>query len=383
MHPDAPIVIIGSGLAGVTVAREFRKLDKAKPLTLISADQGGFYSKPMLSNAFAGGRSPESLLTTEANTLATQLNVEIRAHCAVRAIDRAQSLLHLDGSAMPYSRLVLALGADPIRLLIAGDASDAVLSVNDWADYVRFRERVAAAKRILVLGAGLIGCEFANDLRYADKSVTVLDLASQPLSRLLPPHAAARLQSALANAGITWRLGQTLTQLQHTAGQLQATFSQGDVESFDLVLSAIGLRPRVALAESAGLLVGRGIQVDRHLASSDPNIFALGDCAEVSGWVLPYVMPIMQAARALAKTLAGTPTEVSYPAMPVVVKTPALPVVVCPPPEGQAGTWVEQVGDDGVLARYSDPDGHLRGFALVGAATAEKNALSKELPVWL
>ncbi|AVP97353.1 FAD-dependent oxidoreductase [Ahniella affigens] len=383
MHHDAPILIIGSGLAGVTVAREFRKLDKTQPLTLISADIGGFYSKPMLSNAFASGRSPESLLTTTADVLAEQLQIETRSGCNVLAIDRAQACVHLQGETLRYRQLVLALGADPIRLTIAGDAQDAVLSVNDWADYVRFRERAQSARRILVLGAGLIGCEFANDLRYADQSVTVLDVADQPLSRLLPPHAAERLRSALMAAGIAWRLGQTVSALEHHSGRLQATFNQGDVETFDLVLSAVGLRPRVALAQAAGLAVGRGIQVNRQLASSDPNIFALGDCAAVDGWVLPYVMPIMQAARALAKTLAGTPTDVSYPAMPVVVKTPAMPVVVCPPPEGVAGTWEEQVDAEGVLARFVDPDGHLRGFALVGAATAEKNALAKALPAWL
>lgn len=383
MHHDAPITIIGSGLAGVTLAREFRKLDKQTPVCLISADQGGFYSKPMLSNAYASARSPESLLTSTADALAAQLQIDIRPQTSVHAIDRTQSLLDLGEQRLPYRQLVLALGADPIRLPIEGDGADAILSVNDWQDYQQFRARAASADRILVLGAGLIGCEFANDLRYADKSVTVLDLANQPLSRLLPPSAAQMLQQALAEAGVQWRLNQELRALNRRGDAFDAVFQQGDVETFDLVLSAVGLRPRVALAAAAGLQIGRGIQVDRRLASSDPNIFALGDCAEVDGWVLPYVMPIMQAARALAKTLAGTPTEVSYPAMPVVVKTPAMPVVVCPPPDGTSGSWQEQVHADGVLARFIDAAGQLRGFALVGAATSEKAALAKEIPAWL
>ena len=112
-------------------------------------------------------------------------------------------------------------------------------------------------------------------------------------------------------------------------------------------------------------------------------MFALGDCAEVEGLVLPFVMPIMQAARALAKTLAGTRTVVSYPAMPVVVKTPAHAVVVSPPRPGSEGQWDVTVSDQGARALLRDDQGRVVGFALTGAAVAEKQALTKELPPWL
>ena len=146
------------------------------------------------------------------------------------------------------------------------------------------------------------------------------------------------------------------------------------------MLSAIGLRPRVDLARAAGLTVNRGIVTDAVLQSSAKDVYALGDCAEIAGFNLPFVMPIMQAARALAKTLQGTATPVSYPAMPVVVKTPACPTVVCPPPPGVEGQWEESVTADGVRALFHDSAGTLRGFALVGAATKDKQALTKNIP---
>ena len=152
------------------------------------------------------------------------------------------------------------------------------------------------------------------------------------------------------------------------------------------MLSAVGLRPRTALAGAAGLAVNRGIRVDRLLATSDAHIHALGDCAEVEGLVLPFVMPIMHQARALAATLAGKPTAIVYPAMPVVVKTPACPTVVCPPAANAEGSWhivPPANGEAGVEAQFLAPDGTLLGFTLLGAATARKQALTTQAPAAL
>ena len=120
--------------------------------------------------------------------------------------------------------------------------------------------------------------------------------------------------------------------IERVANGLRVTLSDDSRVDAELVLSAIGLRPRTALAQAAGLAVNRGVVADRWLATSAPHVYAIGDCAEVEGHTLPYVLPLMQQGRALAATLAGTPTPVIYPAMPVTVKTPACPTVVCPPP---------------------------------------------------
>jgi rubredoxin-NAD+ reductase len=378
MMPRAPIVIVGSGLAGYTVARELRKLDKETPLILVSRDDASFYSKPMLSNALASGKGAAQLAGSSAEQMAEQLSARILAQTEVRSIDTSSRTLQA-GETLRYSKLVLALGADPIAPPLEGDAAHEVMRVNDLDDYARFRAAIEGKRRIVLLGAGLIGCEFANDLAAASYAVEVVDPAPHPLGRLLPEAAADRLQAALEALGVRFHLGRTARRVVREAQGLKVELSDGTRLAADAVLSAIGLRPRTELAAKAGLKVNRGIVTDRFVATGAPDVYALGDCAEVEGQVLPFVLPIMQAARALAKTLAGTPTAVSYPAMPVVVKTPALATVVCPPP-AIAGGWQIDSDETGIEARFEDEGGRLRGFALLGAATAKKNALAARLP---
>jgi rubredoxin-NAD+ reductase len=375
-----PLVIIGTGLAGYTLAKELRKLDSTSPLVLISADDGRFYSKPLLSNALAKGKDADALATASAGEMAAQLQAEVRTHTRVQALHPATREVELEGERLRYDRLVLALGADPIRIPFQGDGADAVLSVNDLDDYARLRAQLAGVKRVMILGAGLIGCEFANDLCQAGYQVAVADLADQPLGRLLPPESGAALRAGLTAAGVEWHLGTGAERIDRSGDGYRVQLGNGVLVETDLVLSAIGLRPRLALAQAAGLQVGRGIVTDRLLRSSDPHIHALGDCLEVEGLVLPYVMPIMNGARALARTLAGTPAELVYPAMPVVVKTPAHPVVVSPPPPGSEGAWRTEVGAGGTAGYFEGPAGELLGFALTGTRVAEKQALTKQLP---
>lgn len=374
-----PVVIIGSGLAGYALARELRKLDVVTPLVILSRDEASFYSKPMLSNALASGKSAAQIASASAEQMAAQLGARIMAGTEVEAIDTARRTLHAGEVAIRYSKLVLALGADPIALPLAGDAANEVMRVNDLAAYARFRAAIEGKQRVVLLGAGLIGCEFANDLAAAGYRVRVIDPAPRPLGRLLPEAAAERVQLGLAAIGVVWHLGTTARSVSRAVSGLRVDLADGTALEADAVLSAIGLRPRTQLAQHAGLKIHRGIVTDRRLQTSAADAYALGDCAEVDGQTLPYVLPIMQAARALAKTLTGTATPVVYPAMPVVVKTPAMPVVVCPPP-ALPGSWKLQQDASGIEARFEDESGKLLGFALVGAATARKQALTRLTP---
>lgn len=177
-----------------------------------------------------------------------------------------------------------------------------------------------------------------------------------------------------------FHLGPVLTRLQRAADGLEAHLSDGRVIACDLVVSAVGLRPRIDLAAAAGLVVNRGVVVDRTLRTSHANIYALGDCAEVDGLNLLYVMPLMSCARALAQTLAGTLTTVSYGPMPITVKTPVCPLVISPPPRGSEGQWqVEGQGAD-LKVLCHDAEGNLLGYALTGTAVMEKLALNRQLP---
>jgi rubredoxin-NAD+ reductase len=376
---DTPVVIVGSGLAGYGVARELRKLAPDREIVIVSRDDARSYSKPSLSNALASGKTATQLGGASAETMSTQLSARVLANVEVRNVDTEHRRVLLDGKALRYGKLVLALGADPISVPLEGNAADEVQRVNDLASYASFRATIEGRKRVVLLGAGLIGCEFANDLATAGYAVDLIDPAPHPLGRLLPAPAAERVRAALANLGVRWHLGTTATTVSRVPGGLGVTLANGALLETDAVLSAIGLRPRIDLARRAGLTVNRGIVTDRFLATSAADVYALGDCAEVDGQVLPYVAPIMHAARALACTLTGTPTAVVYPAMPVVVKTPAMPVVVAPPTSGE-GNWELEIAEDGVDARFVTSAGALAGFALVGSSTNRKQALARQLP---
>ena len=378
-----PIVIVGTGLAGYSLAREIRKLDKDIPLRLITADDGRAYSKPMLSNALGKGKSADQLATADANQMTEQLNAVIDTCTRVEFIDRTARYIQTDKGMVEYGRLVLALGADPIRLALEGNASEAVLSINDLSAYARFRNQLKPGSSILIMGAGLIGCEFANDLVVTGHPVTVIDPGEQPLGRLLPEQSATQLTRVLQTEGVNWRFGTTARRIETKDDGFTVTLSDDTELQTDMVLSAVGLRPRKQLAEQSGLKCNRGIEVDRLLNTIDDDIFALGDCAEICGMVLPFVMPIMHAARALASTLCGSPTAVTFPAMPVVVKTPSCPLVFSPPPADRPGSWSVQELAGGSVAHFNQVDGRLLGFALTGTGIAEKQALTKQLPAVL
>ncbi|WP_170837169.1 NAD(P)/FAD-dependent oxidoreductase [Pseudomonas indica] len=381
MDMRAPVVIVGTGLAGYNLAKEFRKLDSDTPLLLISADDGRSYSKPMLSTGFGKNKDADGLTMAEPGAMAEQLNAEIRTHTRITGIDPGHKRIWIGEEAVPYRDLVLAWGAETIRVPVAGEALDAIYPINDLEDYARFRAAATGKRRVLLLGAGLIGCEYANDLSVAGYQVELVAPCEQVMPALLHPAAAAAVQAGLESLGARFHLGPTLASLNRLDdGSLDAHLSDGTRIACDLVLSAVGLRPRIELAAAAGLAVNRGVMVDRYLRTSHENIHALGDCAEVDGLNLLYVMPLMTCARALAQTLAGNPTAVSYGPMPVTVKTPVCPLVVSPPPRGMEGEWtVEGSGADlKVLCR--DAEGRLLGYALTGTAVQEKLALNKELP---
>jgi rubredoxin-NAD+ reductase len=207
------------------------------------------------------------------------------------------------------------------------------------------------------------------------------------------------LQLALSALGVQWHFGATVQSVERVqpemlapssnasntyqnAHALQVTLSNGTVVHADSVLSAIGLRADPTLAQATGLRCGRGILVDTRLQTSAPNIFALGDGAQYAsapgapcqdadapGYTLPYVMPIMTAARALALTLAGTPTDLVFPLMPVAIKTPALPITIAPAAPGTQGRWH---GEEPGLWQFLDTDNIQRGFTLTGAHTSRR-----------
>jgi rubredoxin-NAD+ reductase len=414
--------VVGAGLAGWTTVREFRKLDSVTPVIVVTADNGDFYAKPSLSNALAQKRTPEQLVSTPAAKMVEALNVTLLAFTAVTRLDTTRQELSLQSqgasSILTYSQLVLATGALPIRSAIAGNAAEHVLSVNSLDDFAAFYVRLAgsapiaqhavagdadtstangksAARTVLVIGAGLIGCEFANDLLHAGYQVHVVDPSPRPLAALLPEAAGLQLQQALKDLGAHWHFGTTVQSVStadgmdpgtrrnatnDTAEALLVTLADGSQIPADAVLSAIGLRADTALASASGLVCERGIVVDPTLQTSAKQVYALGDCAQYASAgqrTLPYVLPIMHAAKALAATLAGNRTELVFPLMPVAIKTPALPIVVSAAHPALQGSWVAEAAELPGVWRFVDAQGAQRGFLLTGKSTARRMELSR------
>jgi thioredoxin reductase len=251
------VVIVGTGLAGYNLAKEFRKLDSQTPLIMISADDGRSYSKPMLSTGFAKNKSADELAMADAGAMAEQLSARILTHTRVTGIDPGHRRIWLGSEALEYRDLVLAWGAESLRVPVQGNAQDEILTLNDLEDYARLRERAQGKQRVLILGAGLIGCEIANDMRLGGYEVDMVAPCEQVMPTLLPSAAAQAVQSGLQQLGVRVHLGPILVSLERVGERLHAQLSDGQRLEVDLVLSAIGLRPRTELAQAAGLQVGR------------------------------------------------------------------------------------------------------------------------------
>lgn len=386
-----PLIIIGAGLAGYTLAREFRKLDQQTPVVLITADQGGFYSKPMLSNALALKQLPEKLITKSAAQMAEQLDLRLVAGKQVNEIDTDNRKVRAGDEEYEFGKLVLAVGAQAIRLPLTGSAAACVLSVNHIDDYAKFRIQLESkvsdtGAKVAILGAGLIGCEFANDLASIGCKVTMVDPGPLPLAALTPPAIARGLRDALQALGVDIRCGATAQSIDEAPDGIRLTLSDGSVFVADMVLSAVGLRPDLTLAQQAGLEINKGIIVDETGRTSHPDIYALGDCAEYKGSdgvsrLLPYVAPIMNAARAIASTLSGNPKTIDLSPVPVLIKTPALPIAVVPPPVNKKdkGSWVEERNDKQTVCRFFDEDKVMLGFGVAPHDMATRQKLMAEL----
>jgi rubredoxin-NAD+ reductase len=254
------------------------------------------------------------------------------------------------------------------------------MTINDLADYARFRNAVSRENPapIVLLGAGLIGCEFANDLAGAGFNVHVVTLGEAALAPLLPVEFGHALQMALGTLGVQWHCNTSIATVEKCETAFTVTLANGTQMVTQAVLSATGLRPNIELAVSAGIKTNRGITVNQFMETSAPSVFAIGDCAERDGTVLPYVLPLMNQARAVAKTVAGIPTPVIYPIMPVVVKTPIHPISFVLP-SNASGRWDIKGDLTGKKCLLLRDDGKLLGFALSGSANNDKAALVKLL----
>ena len=371
------IVIIGSGFAARQLVKNIRKQDTHIPLTLIAADSMDEYNKPDLSHVVSRGQRADDLTLQTAGEFAEQYHLRLFPYTWVSDLDAAAKVVKSQDREWRYDKLVLATGAAPFIPPVPGH--ELMLTLNSQREYGAAQSQLHDAQRVLIVGGGLIGCELAMDFCRAGKAVTVVDNSASVLSALMPPEVSSRLQHRLTDMGVHLMLKTQLEGLEQTADGIRVSLDRQRSVTVDAVVAAAGLRPETALARHAGLMIRRGVVVNSRLQTSDPAIYALGDCAEINGSVLPFLQPILLRAMCLAKNLLSQANEVTLPPMLVKVKTPDLPLHLAGETQRDDLTWNLVAAKEGVVAKGVDAANQLRAFVVSEDRMKEAFALLKQL----
>ncbi|MEM9231591.1 MAG: FAD-dependent oxidoreductase [Pseudomonadota bacterium] len=318
---QAGIVVVGAGQAGATVVEKLRQYGYDGPLRLIGAESHPPYQRPPLSKKYLLGELETERLFLRPLAFYADHDIDLRLGCAVTGINRARSEVHLaDDTALPYSRLVIATGSTPRRLPHAvGGSLRSVFTVRDLADVDAMAPSFQPGARLLIVGGGYIGLEAAAVASVRGLEVTLIEMQDRILKRVAADETAAYFRDLHRAHGVDLREAVGLERLDATNGAVSgAHLTDGSVLEVDFCIAGIGILPDVWLAEAAGLRIGNGISVDAQGRTSDPAIFAAGDCT-----CFPYrdtrvrlesVPHAIEQAEVVAAVLCGQDTE--YQAKP-------------------------------------------------------------------
>lgn len=272
------VVIVGAGQAGAWVAITLRDLDPDRPIVLIGDESHPPYERPPLSKAvLAGTAAIESAYIRPADYYAAN-NIELRLGQTVTGIDRAAKfIMFAGGETCDYGTLVLATGARARPLTVPGGDLPQVHTLRSFADADRIRPLLGPGRRVVAIGAGFIGLEFAAVAVEAGCAVTVLDAAPQAMGRVIDSAVASAITAGHEGRGVAFRLAVSIAAIEPAGDGVEIVLADGERIPADLVIAGIGSIPNTKLAEAAGLAVDNGIFVDEFGRTSDPDIFAVGD----------------------------------------------------------------------------------------------------------
>jgi NADPH-dependent 2,4-dienoyl-CoA reductase/sulfur reductase-like enzyme/nitrite reductase/ring-hydroxylating ferredoxin subunit len=281
---DAPgrIVIVGGGAAGFAAAEMLRRQQFAGSIVMLSNDTAPPVDRPNLSKDYLAGSAPEDWLPLRPASFYADAAIDLRVNAEVTAIDtRARHVVLSAGANIPYDRLLLATGAEPVRLPIPGADQPHVHVLRTLGDSRAIIELAKGAGRAVVIGASFIGLEAAASLRARDIEVHVVGLETRPMERVLGPQMGDFVRALHEEHGVIFHLGDTVTAIDGK----RATLKSGALIEADIVVVGVGVRPRLALAEQAGLALDRGVMVNAMLETSMAGIYAAGDIAR---WPDPH-----------------------------------------------------------------------------------------------
>lgn len=278
----ASVVIIGGGAAGLAAADMLRREGYDKPVTLISADESAPYDRPNLSKDYLAGTAQDEWIPLRSPDYYREWDITLVLNSRVSSLDVQQKRIRLDnGKAYDFGALLLATGAEPVRLTVPGASDSQLYYLRSFADSRTLAQKAASAKQVVLVGASFIALEVAASLRERGVVVHIVAPDKQPLDRVMGPEVGRFIRGLHEAHGVVFHLGETVS---HVDGRT-VTLSGGGTVDADFLVLGVGVRPSLALAEQAGLKVDRGVVVDAYLQTSVPGIFAAGDIAR---WPDPH-----------------------------------------------------------------------------------------------
>ncbi|MFN3514485.1 MAG: nitrite reductase large subunit NirB [Phenylobacterium sp.] len=370
--PKERLVVIGNGMAGCRAVEEILKRDPERyEIAIVGAEPRVNYNRIMLSPVLAGEKTFDDIVINDDAWYATN-GIALHAGRRVMAIDRASKRVEVEGGeALPYDKLILACGSDPVRLPLPGAGLEGVVTFRDLDDVEAMVAAAERGGRAIVIGGGLLGLEAAYGLVRRGMGATVIHLMDVLMERQLDESAGHLLREALAERGVETILGAQSEEILGEGGRVAGLkLKDGRIIPGDLLVMAVGIRPSTALATAAGLTCGRGVVVDDAMRTSDPDIFAIGECAEHRGVAYGLVAPIWDMCRTLGEVMTGG--EAAYEGSLLQTRLKVSGVDVFSAGKFGGGAGCEDVvfrdAGRGVYKRVVIEDGKIAGAVLFGDA---------------
>jgi nitrite reductase (NADH) large subunit len=363
------LVIVGNGMAGAACLEQILRHEHRFDITVFGDETHVNYNRILLSSVLAGEKETDEIILNPIEWY-VQNRIGLRLGIRINAIDtRRKRVIGEDGSSTPYDKVILATGSSPFIPKIEGVDKKSVCTFRNLDDTRRLAEWSAAGRKAVVIGGGLLGLEAARGLQLRGCNVTVVHLMDRLMERQLDPIGALYLKKKIEELGIRVLLERQTTSLLGNGRVEGLRFACGEMLEADFVVIAAGIRPNTELAAGAGIHVRRGIVVNDYLETSEPGVYAVGECTEHRGVTYGLVAPLLQQGKVLAAAITGNETA------PFDGSVPAAKLKIAGVDVFSAGEYEDRPGADSI--RYEDPwlgvykklvlrNNKLVGFVLVG-----------------